>query len=74
MLNKLIVPGKKAQAFDMDVLLSPMFVILLILGFIVFGIQLYIWKKMDFTMSWYVYVGVPIALPIAAYIFAVINS
>lgn len=74
MKTKLIVPGKKGQAFDMDIIFNPMFLILLVVGFLVFGIQLTIWKKMDFQMAWYVYMGVPVAIPIAAYIFAVMKS
>ena len=67
--------GKKAQEFlDMDILLSPMFITLVGIGLAVFVIQLFIWKKMDFQMIWWVKIVVPLCIPIAAYIFTVINQ
>ena len=66
--------NKKAQMLDTDVLFSPLFIALLVIGYGVFAFQLIVWSRMDFQMIWWVKIAVPLVIPIAAYIFAVINS
>ena len=62
--------GKKAQVIDVEVLFSPHFVIFLVLGLIVFAVQLVVWRKMDFQMIWWVKLAIPIGIIFAAYFFA----
>ena len=62
--------NKNAQVIDTEVLFSPAFFIFVILGLGVFLIQLMAFKKMEFSMIWWVKIAIPIGIVVAAYFFA----
>ena len=62
--------NKKAQFDLLDDINWAGFMILCIIGIVVIGGMMLIWKKMDFEVAWYVKVGMLVAVPIASIIFS----